>query len=150
MRGLGRLLRGLTTAKDGTTPSVIRIWGLAFALIDLAMSMSFLALVWMAAGGRVAMGFDVMSAAQGFGLLMAAHWAGLAGFAAALRWQASVTAGNDFGGIYGRSDGSEAGAGLGVEVSGGSADAAAGGVAAGRPGGAAGGPGAEGWGGGAG
>jgi hypothetical protein len=88
-------LRGLTTAKDGQTPSVIRFWGLCFAVIDIAMSISFLAMAWMAAAGRVAMGFDLMSAAQGFGILMAAHWAGLAGFAAALKWQLGATAGND-------------------------------------------------------
>ena len=95
MSGARRLLVGLTTAKDGKTPNVIRIWGLCFAVLDLAMSASFLALVWMAAAGGVSMGFDLMGAAQGFALLMAAQWAGLAAFAAALRWQVGATAGND-------------------------------------------------------
>lgn len=159
MLPLRRLVIGLTTAKDGRTPSVIRIWGLCFAVLDLAMSGSFLAMAWMAAAGRVSMGFDLMSAAQGFSLLMAAQWGGLAAFAAALKWQADVTAGNDCGGGYGFSgsgaDGAHYGwgsprAGMGMGSFGSSAGFVVGGGLARTPGESAGGPGMEGWGGGAG
>ena len=81
-----QLVRYLTIARGNTTPSAIRIWGLAFALTDLAMSGSHLVLVWMAAFGRLDPAFDVSSTAAGFSMIMGTQWVGLAAFATALRW----------------------------------------------------------------